>query len=59
MTCAATVRWASRRSISRPAGTYRISVSKSGFKRFDSKIVVTPGQELSLSAPLTKQDPRI
>jgi hypothetical protein len=45
--------------VSRPAGSYRVSVNKSGFKRYDSKITVTPGQNLDLSASLAKQETSI
>jgi hypothetical protein len=42
--------------VSRPAGTHRVRVTKSGFKRYDAQVAVQPGQELDLRAQLAKEE---
>lgn len=42
--------------VSRPAGTYRVIVRKSGFKTYDQQLAVQPGQEIELRAPLAKEE---
>ena len=45
--------------ISRQPGNYRFTVSKPGFRRYETSVTVQPGQELSLSAALAKQESSI
>jgi PEGA domain len=45
--------------VSRPAGTHRVTVIKSGFKRYEAQVAVQPGQQLDLRAQLTKEDTSI
>jgi hypothetical protein len=42
--------------VSRSAGTYHVSVSKPGFKRYEADVALQSGQEVTLSAALVKQE---
>lgn len=42
--------------VSRPAGEYHVTVSKPGFKRYESDVTVRSGEELTLGASLSKYE---
>ena len=42
--------------VSRPAGDYRVTVTKPGFKRYENNVTVRPGEELTLGASLSKHE---
>lgn len=42
-------------AVSRPAGTYRFVVKKTGFDTFDTKLAVLPGQDVDLTAKMAEE----
>lgn len=45
--------------VSRPAGSYEVVVKKRGFKPFEVQVVVQPGQDLDVRAPLSEDRPAL
>jgi hypothetical protein len=45
--------------VSRPAGSYRVVVKKSGFKKYEAQVDAQPGQELDLRATLPREETAI